>query len=366
MIYPGTYSLILRESIDTRLSVEQMDDNFKFLNNLANSGGSGTSGTSGSNGADGMDGIDGLDGSSGTSGTSGANGFQGAPGNSGSSGTSGADGSSGTSGADGSSGTSGATGATGSTGIGFSWKGEWNPSYGTYSSGVDVVSDNGSTYIKISGSGNSGSAPSGDATRWALYTSKGATGPAGATGSEPTKTRGLRYGDPTTYSNYTELIYDINIIYDGVANSFFVLPNTTIVGKEVIVDVAGYYCKVYTQVGGSFETSVSGYNSQTDCNYNDLIKFTSTGANYWLVEKVSRVYPTLNGVSLVGINALQSAALYTGTASLSRATLNSTYLDYSHPLLGFSVYGPNIEPSGLVYVKTGTSSWVSLPITTVV
>ena len=27
--------------------------------------------------------------------------------------------------------------------------------------------------------------------------------------------------------------------------------------------------------------------------------------------------------------------------------------------------GPNIQPSGLVYVKTGTSSWVSLPITTV-
>ena len=34
MIYDGTYSLTLRESKDGRLSVEDMDNNFKFLNNL--------------------------------------------------------------------------------------------------------------------------------------------------------------------------------------------------------------------------------------------------------------------------------------------------------------------------------------------
>ena len=41
MIYPGTYSLTLRESTDGRLSVEDMDNNFKFLNNLAESNGGG-------------------------------------------------------------------------------------------------------------------------------------------------------------------------------------------------------------------------------------------------------------------------------------------------------------------------------------
>jgi hypothetical protein len=35
MIYPGTYNLTLREDKDTRLSVSELDGNFKYLNNLA-------------------------------------------------------------------------------------------------------------------------------------------------------------------------------------------------------------------------------------------------------------------------------------------------------------------------------------------
>lgn len=46
MIYPGAFSLTLGESKEARLSFVEMDDNFKFLNNLADLGGSGTSGSS--------------------------------------------------------------------------------------------------------------------------------------------------------------------------------------------------------------------------------------------------------------------------------------------------------------------------------
>ena len=37
MIYPGTHSLTLREDTNNRLSIEEVDSNFKYLNNLASS-----------------------------------------------------------------------------------------------------------------------------------------------------------------------------------------------------------------------------------------------------------------------------------------------------------------------------------------
>ena len=37
MIYSGTHSLTLREDKDTRLTVSEVDGNFKYLNNLASS-----------------------------------------------------------------------------------------------------------------------------------------------------------------------------------------------------------------------------------------------------------------------------------------------------------------------------------------
>ena len=99
----STYSLNLRSNLNRRLTINEMDGNFLYLQELSLNGGTGsgingtsgtsgingTSGTSGSNGADGMDGIEGSAGTSGTSGTSGSNGFQGAPGQNGTSGTSG-------------------------------------------------------------------------------------------------------------------------------------------------------------------------------------------------------------------------------------------------------------------------------------
>jgi len=282
MIYPGTYSLTLRETEDARLSVEQMDDNFKFLNNLANSGGSGTSGTSGTSGADGTSGLDGIDGdsgssgTSGTSGTSGVNGFQGSPG------ARGATGATGINGSDGSSGTSGP---------GFSWRGEWSDSYGTYSEGVDVVSDSGSTYIKISGSGNSGSAPSGDATRWALYTSKGATGSigaTGATGSAPIKTREV--GIELDVSPYL-ITSDINYIITTGTSQSVILPSNPYIGQEVIIfannnansfEVRANSLNIAAISTGSIETFLVYVTVKSGENY----KFTSIANGQWKAEVI--------------------------------------------------------------------------------
>ena len=178
MVYPGDFSLTLREEIDRKLKIQEMDDNLKFLNNLAlsgGSGGSGTSGVSGSSGTSGVSGSSGTSGVSGSSGTSGTSGVSGTSGTSGSSGTSGTRGTSGTSGVSGSSGTSGTSGVSGTNGIGFTFRGSWNNSYTYYIN--EVVEYQGSSYTVI---GNSvGYPPPNYPGYWALSAARGATGPAG-------------------------------------------------------------------------------------------------------------------------------------------------------------------------------------------
>lgn len=53
------------------------------------------------------------------------------------------------------------------------------------------------------------------------------------------------------------------------------------------------------------------------------------------------------------------------TSTLSLSTLNSTYPNTT-TILQYKVYCPNITGGGLVYTKTGTSTWVSQVITNVV
>ena len=53
------------------------------------------------------------------------------------------------------------------------------------------------------------------------------------------------------------------------------------------------------------------------------------------------------------------------TSALSLFTLNSTYPNIT-TILQYKVYCPNITGGGLVYTKTGTSTWVSQSITSVV
>jgi hypothetical protein len=103
-----------REGNDGRLSVQQMDDNFRYLEEQL-SGLTSSNETSGTSGTSGSSGSSGTSGSSGSSGTSGTSGVIGANGSSGTSGTSGSSGTSGTSGSSGSSGSSGTSGSSGSS-----------------------------------------------------------------------------------------------------------------------------------------------------------------------------------------------------------------------------------------------------------
>ena len=173
---------------------------------------------------------------------------------------------------------------------GLNWQGQWV-------SGVSYVEDdavghNGASWFCINPTSGT-TPPNADTTNWALLASQGATGPMGPqgpqgeSGANVQKTRGSVTGG--TYPNEGQLIYDINVLQPG-GNNAFKLPNTSIIGKEIIVDVVGTTASIYGAVSGSlaFETSVNSSSSQCVLVYNDLVKFTSIGSNLWLVEHLQR------------------------------------------------------------------------------
>ena len=261
--------IIYRQGHNGRLSVQEMDDNFHFIENSLSGLSSLEVGLSASLSTlatlEHLD-VAGLTASilglsmsisniSLTPGPTGATGLQGPIGITGSQGPIGATGSQGPIGI------TGSQGPTGATGVGFAWRGEWNPDYGTYSTGVDVVSDSGSNYIKISGSGNSGSSPSGDPTRWALYTSAGATGSQGPTGpAGATGPSGLTFSygmvEALTSFPYPLLSYKVNNVWSaGSTPPYRVsLPTfTALLGDKVTVLNSGDYMISVTaaQMGAS-------------------------------------------------------------------------------------------------------------------
>lgn len=186
---------------------------------------------------------------------------------------------------------------------GLTWKSTW--SSGTAYLKDDAVGYNGASYFRLI-SGTTTGLPNVDTTNWALLASQGAngiqgvqgpTGAQGTAGTLPVKTKGQLYGSTTTYETQTLLSYDINVLFNGSENSFFKLPDTTIIGKEVIVDVYGPNpCDIFGfNLGIAFQTSITSQSSQIATKNNDLIKFTSTGPNFWIVEYLIRtpiVIPT--------------------------------------------------------------------------
>ena len=116
---------------------------------------------------------------------------------------------------------------------------------------------------------------------------QGPQGPQGESGANIQKTRGSVTGG--TYSNEGQLIYDINVLQPGVNNSFK-LPNRSIIGKEIIVDVLSSAASIYGFVSGAlaFETSANTSSSQCSLAFNDLVKFTCIASNFWLVEHLQR------------------------------------------------------------------------------
>lgn len=202
----------------------------------------------------------------------------------------------GTNGADGADGLPGPTGPMGPQGdpgpvgpAGLTWKGQW-VSGDSYLED-DAVGHNGASWFCIADTSGT-TPPNADVSSWALLASQGAQGNQGPQG-EPgivtfvPKTRGSVIGG--SYSNETILSYDINVLQSG-GNNFFKLPDTTTIGKEIIVDVMGSTARIFGFVSSvvAFETAVNSSSSQCILAFNDLVKFTCIANNFWLVEYVLR------------------------------------------------------------------------------
>jgi hypothetical protein len=218
--------------------------------------------------------------------------------------------------------TPGPTGPTGAQGIagpvgpaGLEWRGVWSSA--TSYIADQAVSYNGASWFCISPiTGATLPAtnlpPNADITHWALLAAQGSPGPQGAQGIPGTpgasvqKTKGSLVG--ANFPNETVLIYDINLLQPGSGNSFK-LPNTTAIGKEIIVDVMASAVNIYGAVSGAlaFETSVNSSSSQCILAFNDLVKFTCIASNFWLIEHLQR--NSLTPVALVS----QQVNVSTGT-----------------------------------------------------
>jgi hypothetical protein len=176
------------------------------------------------------------------------------------------------------------------------------------------------------------------------------------------KTRGLVAGG-TFPNNETVLPYDINIISVGTGN-LFKLPDAAPLGKEIIVNCNLNVATIYPFSGGGIETAVNGQAGQKNVSFNELVKFTSYGNNFWLAETLQRNAPLLDGKDLSSGTFWSLTWVLSTTSPLTLSFLNTTFPSAT-TLNGFQVFCPSITGGGLVYTKTGASTWVSQPITVV-
>ena len=150
---------------------------------MAQKGDTGATGATGAQGPAGNDGADGATGATGAQGPAGNDGADGATGATGAQGPAGNDGADGATGATGAQGPAGNDGADGTS---FTWSNAWATA--TAFSENDVVENDGSSYICISGHTSSASDEPGVggswATYWDLMAQKGDTGATGATGAQ--------------------------------------------------------------------------------------------------------------------------------------------------------------------------------------
>lgn len=215
---------------------------------------------------------------------------------------------------------------------GLNWQGVWVS--GTSYVVDDAVGYNGASWFCINNTAGI-SSPDLDPTNWALLASQGSQGPQGPQGLQGlpgenvVKTRGSVNGG--SYLSEGLLSYDINVLQGG-GNNFFKLPSTTIIGKEIIVDVLSSTAMIYGAVSGSvaFETSANSSSSQCPLVFNDLVKFTYIGNNIWLIEHLQRtgtVTPrvslkqnilTLNQAQVLSLNTTPYIILISNTPGIVR------------------------------------------------
>jgi len=268
----------------------------------------------------------------------------------------------GANGAEGPQGIQGIQGVAGAVGpAGLEWQGLWDADASYLAD--DAVSFNGASWFcinPISTTGNSD--PETDTTTWALLAAQGAQGPQGIqgpAGSAGIKTQGLIFGG----LNFTPAILtnDINILQLGAnSGSSFILPNTTVVGKEIIVS-SGNGNSSYLYAYGNGSTLVTTFNtstSQLQIEFNQYYKFTSLGTNFWAVEALQRSPVLIGGKAHGNGTSYPLISVNNTTTTLTDTQLNATYNDYFN-IIGLTVYCPNILNGATAYIKTGLSTWTS-------
>jgi hypothetical protein len=275
----------------------------------------------------------------------------------------------------------GPQGALGPVGpAGLNWQGAWSTS-GTYVVD-DAVGYNGASWFCINNVGPSVTTPDLDPTNWALLAAEGAQGPQGIPGVQGPQGAQGPSGTAAPYTNGiviavssgtgTVMTADINAIVANTSNWNVRLPQNVPAGKEVFVYGS-------SQVGTGF-TNVQAFNlgptiisnksnqstGQFQVYLNDIVRFTSAGNDFWIAENITSSPLRFNNqfVSSIG-NIINETTTNPTTSALSLASLNSTYSNSSYAF-GFKVVCPSITGGGLMYIKTGTSTWVSVPVTAVV
>jgi hypothetical protein len=254
---------------------------------------------------------------------------------------------------------------------GLEWRGAWN----TNSSYAvdDAVGFNGSSWfciVEVTGTGNPN--PEVDTTSWALLAAQGAVGPQGVQG--PTGPQGpsgvVNYTDGSLNSgtfNQAATFAKLSLNFTRV---FVTSPTDNFVGLSSVNVTTGTSYVVQNK-STSRELIVRPLDStrflqpsgsELDVNFtikpNSYARFTLTN----ITGGSGRVFmvEVINPLGMSNLSVLTNST----TSSLSLSALNSTYPSSAH-VVGTKVFCGSITGGGLVYIKTGTSTWVSQPITAV-
>jgi hypothetical protein len=272
-------------------------------------------------------------------------------------------------GAQGPQGVEGPAGPPGPVGpAGLEWQGQWV-------SGASYVEDDAvgyggaSWFCILATSGTD--APDADTTHWALLASQGAIGPQGVQGPTGPQgpsgsfsyTEGSLNADSSSFVEFTKLEQNFTRVYVssptdnyiGISNvgldtgSVYVVQNKSNVNNLIVrpVDNAKFL-------------QTNGFDTQSDFTVK-----ANTYARFTLVDNTSgsdKVFmvEVINPLGMSNLSVLTNST----TSSLSLSTLNSTYPSSAY-VVGTKVFCGSITGGGLVYIKTGTSTWVSQPITAI-
>jgi hypothetical protein len=185
-----------------------------------------------------------------------------------------------------------------------------------------------------------------------------------------------------------ELIYDYNVVSStGEKTDSVYLPDTTQIGKEVVVfsrsgtsGNQGFYIESNSEISIPGPDPVStgfitnyGIDNGDSFMYaypNGNYKFTflgniaTGGKAYWNMEALPNTYPTSGTEQnlLLSSPILNNPRVNTSNAVLNAAALNALYSDL---VRGEQVFAPNYPGGGKLFVKNGTSTWLSSSLNTV-